>query len=322
MSALRFVVSFGGGAASFVLGKRLVEQHGHENVDVLMAALHDDERDGERLDLEFERVTGKAVTRITVDQMDGGHVSSVRELQAGEPAPYSVWDVFFMTGRMGSTMADPCSRILKREVLRTYMLDNYTPEETVMCVGITADEIDRMMAITRNWQRDGFKIEAPLADAELTREQIERELEAAIGYLPTLYREGRLHKNCGGACVKAGLAEWARFLWYRPDEFARWEQMEGLHQICFDHTSTILRKQTYTYERVEVDNSVSSTVPMFPDLRAPETVTKRKKVYDTRPYSLREFREDMQEKWSRMLPGQDPFADLESQPSCTFCGSM
>src|SRR5690606_34249418 len=107
----------------------------------------------------------------------------------------------------------------------------------------TADEIDRMLAIRANWQKQGWQVEADLIDAypHLTREKSLEWCKETIGYVPTLYQRGHSHKNCGGFCVKAGHGSMARLLYYNRALFLEHERMELLHQQTFNHTSTIMR---------------------------------------------------------------------------------
>jgi hypothetical protein len=39
-------------------------------------------------------------------------------------------------------------------------------------------------------------------------------------------KDGLPHDNCGGGCVRAGIAHWAHILIVRPEVFAEWEKEE------------------------------------------------------------------------------------------------
>ena len=54
---------------------------------------------------------------------------------------------------MGNSRIDPYSRILKRELFRKWMEQNYTKDDAMLVVGISADEAHRMDRIKENWKR-------------------------------------------------------------------------------------------------------------------------------------------------------------------------
>lgn len=262
---MKHVISVGGGLASTMeLPERVIDRYGRKNVDLLMCRLPNEDPDVWRLVESVEHRLGIEVKMIGLG--------------------LTPFDVFFQEGMLGNSWADPCSRVLKREQLAAYMTENYAPSDVVMHVGITRHEIDRMLAITVNWRRLGYRIEAPLADDRtLTREGMMARCEAVYGFIPRLYRMGMTHNNCGGACVKAGLRQWARLLWYLPDVYDWWEVNEIAFQAKFGF-HTIL------------------------------TEGKPK-----RPLSLTAFRLRMLARWASMLPGLDPFDDLEDTPACVHC---
>jgi len=54
------------------------------------------------------------------------------------------WEVFFDEGMMGSNRADLCSRILKREFIDKWIVEQgYTPENTVRAFGFGIKELTR-----------------------------------------------------------------------------------------------------------------------------------------------------------------------------------
>lgn len=281
---MKHLVSIGGGFSSTIeLPLAVIEKYGAENVDMVIACLAMESPDLWRLVKECERLTGKHIKRITYQPYR----------QYAEDAPeamwWDIWDVFFQQGRMGSSLADPCSRVLKRETLRAYIQDNYPSGETVLHVGITGDEIDRMMAIQANWRRAGYRVEADLADRRTVGTSAQR-CKAMLGWTPRLYEWGASHNNCGGFCVKAGHAQMARLLWYEPELYAYHEGQEGRFQRTFDTDATIMR------DRVTVEGVTTST-----------------------PLSMVEFRERMQVRWIGMM--FPPFDELDQTPACSFCDS-
>lgn len=281
---MKHLISIGGGFSSTIeLPLAVIDQYGAENVDMVISCLAGESPDLWRLVDECEQRTGLHIKRITY--------SPYRQYLEDAPSVmwWDIWDVFFQQGMMGNSLADPCSRVLKRETLKAYIEDHYPAAETVMHVGITANEIDRMMAIQRNWGRAGYRVEADLADQHLIGTSAQR-CKKLLGWTPRLYEWGASHNNCGGFCVKAGHAQMARLLWYEPELYAYHESQEARFQQVFQTTATIMR------DRRTINGVTVST-----------------------PLTMWEFRERMQARWNGML--FPPFDELDQTPACSFCDS-
>lgn len=298
---MRHLISIGGGFSSTIeLPLAVIGKYGAENADMVISCLAGESPDLWRLVQECERLTGKPVKRITY--------SPYRQYLEDAPPVmwWDIWDVFNQQGMMGNSLADPCSRILKRETLRAYIEDCYDPRDTVLHVGITAEEIDRMMAIQKNWGRKwtrrytladrrgtfevkmpGYRVEADLADAPRESSSTER-CKALLGWTPRLYEWGASHNNCGGFCVKAGHSQMARLLWHEPDLYAYHEAKEAQFQEAHHTTATIMRDR-------KVVRGKSTTTPL----------------------SMRQFRDRCQSRWGGML--FPPFDELEDTPGCKWC---
>lgn len=272
---MKHVISIGGGISStWLLVDRVITKYGKENVTAVICALANEHPDLWRLVEAVEKKYGITIQRIGLNNKT-----------------YDIWDVFMFTGMMGNPFADPCSRMLKREVMAAYMKANHKPEETVLHVGITADEIDRMLAIRANWQRQGWTVEADLAnEPQIDKLTLLAMCEKEFGFVPAPYRLGMSHNNCGGFCVKAGKGQMARLLWYDRKTFLYHETMELWHQQIFDHKNTIMRDEW-----------------------------SRAGIRGADPLTLRQFRERMEAKWRGLLPGFGPFDGLDETPGCKWC---
>lgn len=281
---MKHVVSVGGGISStYLLLDKVLSKYGRRNVVPVICALEDENPDVWRLCDAVEKEC-----RVKIQRIHG-------IVQAGAihwtKKPIRTWDIYFFTGMMGNPFADPCSRMLKRELMAAFMKKNFKPEDTTLHVGITAHEIDRMLAIHANWTRQGWKVEADLLDApELTREKQMELCQEKFGFVPILYRLGFQHNNCGGFCIKAGKGQFARLLWHFRPAYLEHERMELLHQQTFAHTSTIMRDEWTRAGKRGAD-----------------------------PLTLRAFRERMEARWRGLLPGFDPFDGLDDTPGCKFC---
>lgn len=136
------------------------------------------------------------------------------------------WEVFRDSRFLGNTRFDPCSKILKRDVLDKWRLENRTPEIDVFCIGIGTHESHRYTRLAERMSKDGWRYEAPLIGT------LEGEY-GPFGYLadagierPRLYRLGYVHNNCGGFCIKAGHAHYQNRYRVQPDRFAYDAMME------------------------------------------------------------------------------------------------
>lgn len=136
-----------------------------------------------------------------------------------------IWEVFRDVRMIGNTRIDPCSRVLKRELAADYITKTFDPADTVLYVGIDWTEVNRLPVIVRNWQP--FTVRAPLmAKPYLTKAALIAWAESEGLPIPELYARGFPHANCGGACVKAGHAQWARLLREYPERYAHHEERE------------------------------------------------------------------------------------------------
>ena len=154
----------------------------------------------------------------------------------------TVWEVFDDEKMIGNTRADICSRVLKREPSRRWLKANATPD-TPIAIGYTFEESGRLAGFKRAMGRDGYtNIQAPLFERPWVSRPMAQEMVEATGIkLPRLYNLGASHNNCGGACVKGGLAHWRWVYRALPEVYAEWEARELAHQKKHGHASTILR---------------------------------------------------------------------------------
>ena len=135
-----------------------------------------------------------------------------------------------------------CSRILKRELLRKFIVEHYDPDDSIMYLGFDWTEPHRFEAAKAPWRP--YTIACPLVDppyfqkADLLNEWRERGIEP-----PRLYAMGFGHANCGGACVRGGQAQWELLLRKRPDVYAEWEQEEQTSREVLNKDVAILRSR-------------------------------------------------------------------------------
>lgn len=199
-----FMFSFG--RASFCAARRWTLAHGIDNVTLLFTDTKFEDKDTYRYGREAAPVIGAPLVEIAEGR--------------------NVWEVFRDVRMIGNTRADPCSRILKRELARAWMQYYYPdPSRAIVYVGIHHDERHRLPAIRAAWAP--YRVEAPLTDDPILWPDDLKRMEADAGLREQdLYKEGFTHANCGGRCIKQGQGGFIRLLRNRPASFAEMEAKE------------------------------------------------------------------------------------------------
>lgn len=216
----KHVVMFSGGVGSWATARRVAAQHGTDGLVLLFAdTMMEDEETYAFLHAAAENVGGRFVR--LADGRD-------------------IWQVFRDVRFLGNTRIDPCSRILKRELMRKWVDEHCDPETATIYIGIDWSEAHRADRYARYWAP--YTIRTPLtAEPFLTKTQM-LEMAASEG-LPAqrLYEYGFHHANCGGGCVKAGQAQFELLLRRLPDRYAWWEDNERQIRAELGKDITILR---------------------------------------------------------------------------------
>lgn len=196
---------FSGGAGSWGAAKRVAERHGTDDLTLLFAdTLIEDE--------DLYRYLGEAAANV------GGEL--VRLEEGRDP-----WQIFFDERFLGNTRIDPCSKILKRQLMRGWLEQNRDPDDTTVYLGFDWTEIHRMERASGYWAP--WVVEAPLCQPPLTsKADLLEELFTQGVKPPRLYGMGFEHNNCGGFCIKAGQAQFERLLRMMPDRYRYHERRE------------------------------------------------------------------------------------------------
>ena len=244
---MQHVVSFSGGIVSWATAKRVAEKHGTENLTLLFADTNMEDEDLYRFLEDCSKNIGIPITRIA----DGR----------------TPWDVFTDIRMMGNSRVDPCSRILKRELLDAWHREHCDVEDTIIYVGISWDESHRCEAISRRLAP--WRVEFPMCEPPfLTKGELVQMLNADGIKQPRLYGMGFPHNNCGGFCIKGGHSSFALLLKQMPDRYAFHEQKEREFREQAGKNVSILRDRSNgetkpltlqeLRERIESGNSVSA----------------------------------------------------------------
>ncbi|UCC71281.1 MAG: phosphoadenosine phosphosulfate reductase family protein [Gemmatimonadota bacterium] len=212
------IVMLSGGIGSYMVARRLHRQ-GKKPI-LLFADTKMEDEDLYRFLDDIERVLDTEIIRLA---------------EGRDP-----WQVFKDVKFLGNTKGDPCSRILKRQFLRKHIDDHHDPENSIIYIGIDWTEIHRLAGVERYWSP--WRVEAPLTSPPyLTKNKMLRLLEHDGIEIPRLYKMGFPHNNCGGFCIKAGIANFALLWKAMPERYRYHEDMEASLQSVIAKPHTILR---------------------------------------------------------------------------------
>lgn len=224
-SKLTHIIMLSGGVGSFFAAKRVIEniKKPKEKVVLLFADTFIEDEDLYRFLKDIENYFNLYITVLS----DGR----------------TPWQLFFEKKFLGNSQVDLCSRILKRDLLRTYIRNNYKPEECVVYLGIDWTEEHRIIRAAKFNQPYIYK--APLCDKPLLqKEQLLDLLENECKIRrPKLYCLGFKHNNCGGFCIKSGQAQFELLLRKLPERYKYHEDMEQKIIKHIGKKVTILRRR-------------------------------------------------------------------------------
>jgi hypothetical protein len=206
MTHTKAVVQFSGGVGSWGASRRAIERFGADNVTLLFADTMIEDED-------LYRFLDQTVADLGCE--------FVRLADGRNP-----WEVFRDVKFIGNTRIDPCSRVLKRDLLRDWIETHCDPADTLVVLGIDWTEDHRLQRAIPRWEP--YTLWAPLCDAPyVDKVDLLDDLAAKGIDIPRLYTLGFPHNNCGGFCVKAGQAQFAKLLDLMPERYLRHEQEEA-----------------------------------------------------------------------------------------------
>ncbi len=216
----RILVMFSGGACSWAAAKRSAKKYGTKNMTLLFADTLIEEPSLYKFLEESSKDVGAPLVKIS----DGR-------------TPFQVFkDVRYL----GNSRIDPCSRVLKRDLLNKYREDNFDPADTITVFGMDYNEPHRLKRVQE--LHAPWVCEAPMCERPaLSKEAIIKLVEDAGLTVCDLYKDGFPHANCGGGCIKAGIAHFTNLLKKRPETFAVWEKEEREIRAMLEKDVSILK---------------------------------------------------------------------------------
>lgn len=217
---MKRVVLWSGGVASYCAAKRVSQMHGTDNLILLFADTAMEDPDLYRFNVEAAQDVGGRFVRIA----DGR-----------DP-----WTVFHDERFLGNHRMDPCSKILKRQLLDKWLKNNCDPLTDRIYIGYDWTEghrFEKLLKRVGEWKYEAPLMEPPLMD-KVTQL---RACKMAGIRIPRLYELGFQHNNCGGFCVKAGQAAFKRLLETMPERYAYHEAKEQELRDYLGKDVTILK---------------------------------------------------------------------------------
>jgi hypothetical protein len=204
---------YSGGLCSWAAARRIVQEHGSANVVGLFADTMIEDPDLYRFLDETSAQLGIEVVKLA----DGR----------------TPWQVFIDEKFIGNSRIDPCSKILKRKLMDSWRDANCDPATTSLVFGLDWSERGR---IEGSGKKQGHRKRVaslgwtplyPMNEPPyLTKADMIADLRSLGIEPPALYAEGFPHNNCGGFCVKMGLAQARHLLEMRPETYRLHEDAE------------------------------------------------------------------------------------------------
>jgi hypothetical protein len=223
MENIKHVVMFSGGVCSWATAKRVVERHGAAGTVLLFADTMMEDEDLYRFIEQAAVNVGAPLVRIS----DGR----------------TPWKVFEDERLLGNHRFDPCSKILKRQLLDRWHKANCQQSETTLHFGLDWTEEHRLLRLRERkapWKVEGYMTEPPYMEKYQMIEWLEREGVKA----PRLYAMGFHHNNCGGFCIKSGQAQFALLLKAMPERYRFHEENEERLRGILGWKQTIMRDRS------------------------------------------------------------------------------
>lgn len=221
MNEINHVIMFSGGVCSWAVAKRVVERHGKCGTVALFADTKIEDEDLYRFLEEAALNIGIPLVKIA----DGR----------------TPWQVFEDVKAIGSSRIDPCSRILKREILDRWVSVN--APNAVLHFGLDWTEVNRLEKL--RIKKSPRQVEAYMTQPPyIEKSGMLQQLKVAGIKIPRLYGMGFSHNNCGGFCVKAGQAQFEKLFRYMPDRYREHEEKEIKLRKKLGWRQTILRDRS------------------------------------------------------------------------------
>ena len=231
---MQYVVNVSSGLASIEALERTIDQKGKENTTGIFADVkgnNDHEHTGE--DADNYRFLADVARYFDIEIV---HVMDGRD----------IWQVFFdaraMTLPVGRGRVARCSIELKRAPIDGWIAARYAPSECVQVTGLGWTEPHRIASFEA--AKAPYECWFPLAEPPyMDNCHLAAKWEARGIQPPKLYLDGFSHANCGGFCVKAGKAHFARLYATNKPRYLYHAEQEQAFRATINPNVAILRDQ-------------------------------------------------------------------------------
>ena len=219
---VKHIVSLSGGVGSYFTLKRVIENHGKQDViPVFMDTLAED-GDLYRFLHDIEKKLDVQIIRLCVGIT---------------PIELAFKDKFLYNSRVAR-----CSVELKSKPFAEWVRNNYKPDECILYLGIDWAETHRKQAIIRNY--DPYRVEFPMCEKPfLDKNEMVQMLKEDEIEIPRLYKLGFSHNNCKGCCVKAGIGQYRNLLMKDRITFLEMENKEEAFRNKYGKDVSILKRK-------------------------------------------------------------------------------
>lgn len=226
---MKYVVMFSGGIGSWASARRLVDEHGAENVTCLFSDVKGDNPDphvGE--DEDTYRFIDDSIAQLGCEYV---RVADGRD----------IWQVFKDKRFLGNSRQANCSHTLKQAPAKKWLKENTTPETHIIAIGIDWTETHRLPAIEKAYKP--WNVVFPMCEPPYMSKQQMIDWASDCGIKPPrLYSLGFSHNNCGGGCVRAGQGQFRRLLEIMPERYSVWAEKEEEVRQYLGKDVTILKE--------------------------------------------------------------------------------
>ena len=193
---IRHVFNYSGGVNSWAATRRHVDQHGPEGCVLVFADT---------------LIEDSSLYEFAFAGAENLKVPLVRISHAKTP-----WELFLDQKFLGNRRSDICSRILKRQFLDAWRSAN-CPWSYSLHVGLDWTEKHRIPPMQ---ERLDCEVVADLAIKPLLSKSQVLDWAKSEGLAPgDAYSMGLPHDNCGGFCIKSGIAQFTAVYHKRPVVF-------------------------------------------------------------------------------------------------------
>lgn len=211
---MKYIVNFSGGLCSFWAAHRTIQSYGPLNTVLLFADTLIESKQLYEFNTRASDLLGVPITRVS------------REM--------TPWQLFRQEGLIANDRFPICSVMLKRDPLNEWMEGNFEMrhmqynglfETGCVVLGFDWTEEHRVKAFEKahpDWMVSSPMCEEPLWD----KCKMQSEASKLGLVISDNYKWGLPHDNCGGGCVRAGQAHWARLLEVNPNLYNDWENEE------------------------------------------------------------------------------------------------